>query len=219
MMSEKYGYGRVSTKEQNTDRQYFAFIELGVPEHNIFIDKQTGREFDRREYQRLLTLLKPSDLLIITSIDRLGRDYKAIQEQWRYITQEKQAHIRVIDMPILDTTNQKEGLLGVFICDLVLQILSYLSESTWENIKTNQRQGIERARQTGKHLGRPKKKRPNGFKNTYVMWKNGEITSTMAMKKLRLKKSTFYRMVKDAERAGMGTADRTNLTSWELTAP
>jgi len=196
-MSNIFGYARVSSKEQNTDRQYFALREAGVPERNIFIDKQTGREFNRKAYQKLLVLIKPNDLLIITSIDRLGRNYKIILEQWRYITQDLQAHIRVLDMPILDTTNQKEGLLGVFICDMVLQVLSYLADSTWENIKTNQRQGIERARQAGKHLGRPKRKLPPNFEEVYIKWKNGEITALMAMETLGLRKTTFYRVVRE----------------------
>ena len=192
-MPQLYGYARVSTKEQNTDRQYFALLEAGVSKTNIFTDKQTGRKFDRTAYSELLARVKPSDLLVIT----LGRDYKAILEQWRYITQNLQAHIRVLDMPILDTTKTIEGVLGVFICDLVLQVLSYLADSTWENIKTTQRQGIERARQAGKHLGRPKGKRPKHFGDTYIKWKNGDITSSLAMEKLGLSKASFYRMVND----------------------
>ena len=164
---------------------------------NIFADKQTGRKFDRKAYLELLSCMKPCDVLIITSIDRLGRDYKAILEQWRYITQELQAHIRVLDMPILDTTKTTDGLLGVFICDLVLQVLSYLADSTWENIKTNQRQGIERAKQAGKHLGRPKRRPVKNFEDTYIRWSNGEITAERAMKILGMKKTTFYRAVKE----------------------
>ena len=196
-MSKIYGYARVSTKEQNTDRQYFALLEAEVPKKNIFIDKKTGREFDRKAYLDLLGRIQPCDLLIITSIDRLGRDYRAILEQWRHITQERQAHIRVLDMPILDTTNQKEGVLGTFICDMVLQVLSYLADSTWENIKTNQRQGIQRAKQAGKHLGRPKTEYPKDFADTYIRWSNKEITSARAMKILGLTTTTFYRMVKE----------------------
>ena len=196
-MSQIYGYARVSAKDQNTDRQYFALHEAGVPQRNIFADKQTGRKFDRKAYLELLGCIKPHDLLIITSIDRLGRDYKAILKQWRYITQDLQAHIRVLDMPILDTTKTTEGLIGVFLCDIVLQILSYMAESTWANIKTNQRQGIDRARQAGKHLGRPKRNLPKNFNDTYVKWKSGEITAEKAMEILELKKTTFYRVVKE----------------------
>ena len=196
-LPQLYGYARVSTKEQNTDRQYFALIEAGVSKSNIYIDKRTGRQFDRKAYIELLDCLKPNDLLIITSIDRLGRNYKAILEQWRYITQDLQANIRVLDMPILDTTKTTDGLLGVFICDMVLQVLSYLADSTWENIKENQRQGIDRAKNAGKHLGRPKNTIPPNFANTYAKWEKGEITAVQAIEISGLTKSTFYRTVKE----------------------
>ena len=203
-LSKLYGYARVSTKEQNTDRQYFALMEAGVIKSNIFTDKQTGREFDRKAYSKLLRKLKPDDLLIITSIDRLGRNYRAILEQWRYITQELKAHIKVLDMPILDTTNQGDGVLGMFICDIVLQILSYLADSTWENIKASQRQGIERAKEAGKHLGRPRTEYPENFADTYAKWKNNDITTKTAMETSGLTARVFYRMVKEyAEQRGV----------------
>lgn len=196
-MSQVYGYARVSTKEQNTNRQYMTLLEEGVSAQNIYIDKETGRKFNRKAYMELLNRIQSNDLLIITSIDRLGRDYKAILEQWRYITQEIHAHVRVLDMPILDTTKTTEGLLGVFICDMVLQVLSYLADSTWQNIKTNQRQGIERAKQEGKHLGRPKKELPQQFNEIFIKWKCGHITTNEAILSLGLSKSTFYRIAKD----------------------
>lgn len=197
MMSKIYGYARVSSKNQNTDRQYFALLEAGVSEENIFIDKQTGREFDRKAYQKLLMKVKPNDLIIITSIDRLGRNYRAILGQWKYLTQDLKTQIRVLDMPILDTTGAVDGVLGVFICDMVLQVLSYLADSTWENIKASQRQGIERARQAGKHLGRPKKPLPNNFNDIYSQWVNGAITSSTAMTVLDMKKTMFYRTIRE----------------------
>lgn len=197
-MSQTYGYARVSTKEQNTDRQYFALLEAGVSEKNLFIDKETGRRFNRKFYLELLSRLKPDDLLVITSVDRLGRDYNVIKEQWRYITQELQVNIRVLDMPMLDTSKPiVKGALGEFLSDVLLLTMSYNAESTWETIKETQRQGIETAKQAGKHLGRPKRKLPNQFEDIYSRWEKGEISSTVAMKILGLTKTSFYRKVKE----------------------
>ena len=207
ILAQLYGHARVSTKDQNTDRQYFALLEVGVPKENIYIDKTTGRKFDRKEYLKLLKRIKPKDIIIITSIDRLGRDYRAILEQWRYITQELNAHIKVLDMPILDTTKTTEGLLGTFLCDIVLQVLSYLAESTWETIRTSQRQGIDRAKQQGKHLGRPKAELPSDFENILNKWQNGDISADVAIVQLGLSRTTFYRKVKEyAEKGQHGVA-------------
>ena len=195
-MNKIYGYARVSTLDQNTARQYMALIEAGVPHENIFEDKISGKIFERESYNNLLNLLQPCDLLIISSIDRLGRNYRAIQEQWHNITQIKKAHIKVLDMPILDTTNNTDDLLGTFICDMVLQVLSYLSEHVWINIKESQRQGINVAKMQGKHLGRPKIAYPENFTQIYYKWKNKEIPAKTAIEKSGLKKTTFYKIVK-----------------------
>ena len=199
-MSEMYGYTRVSTSKQNLARQYSSLLNAGVPKKNIFKDKKTGKNFDRDSYIKLLKVLQPGDVLIITSIDRLGRNYKAILEQWREITQNKNAHIKVLDMPLLDTTQNKNDLLDTFICDLVLQILSYLSEHIWINIKESQRQGIKVAKAQGKHLGRPKIDYPLNLNEIYNEWKKGDITAKIAIEKSGLKKSTFYKLIKNIDK-------------------
>ena len=159
MAGSVYGYVRVSSVEQNEDRQLIALENVGVAKRNIFADKQSGKDFERGQYKRLLKKLKPGDLLYILSIDRLGRNYIEIQEQWRVLTKEKGVEIGVIDMPILDTRKGKD-LLGTFIADLVLQILSFVAQTERENIRSRQAQGIAAAKKRGVKFGRPKKELP-----------------------------------------------------------
>lgn len=189
-MGKIYGYVRVSTKEQNEDRQLIALHEVGVPQKNIYMDKQSGKDFNRPQYKKLLKKIKPGDLLYIKSIDRLGRNYEEIQNQWRIITKEKNADIYVIDMPLLDTRRGKD-LLGTFISDLVLQLLSFIAENERTNIKQRQAEGIAAAKAKGIRFGRPPKPLPDNFHEAYQRWKQGEITGTAAAKECRMPLSTF----------------------------
>ena len=180
-MGNIYGYVRVSTKEQNEDRQLIALHDVGVMQKNIYMDKQSGKDFNRPQYKKLLKKLKPGDLLYIKSIDRLGRNYEEIQNQWRIITKEKSTDIYVIDMPLLDTRRGKD-LLGTFISDLVLQLLSFVAENERTNIKQRQAEGIAAAKAKGIRFGRPTKPLPDNFHEAYQRWKQGEITGTAAAK-------------------------------------
>lgn len=198
MISRIYGYGRVSDKEQNEARQSKAFVDAGIDERFIFIDKQSGKDFDRPQYKILKNSLREGDLLIIKSIDRLGRNYKEILREWQEITQDIEADIKVLDMPLLDTTLHKD-LLGSFISDLILQVLAYVAEQERQNIKQRQAEGIEIAKAKGKHLGRPKATFPEGFDGVYTMWKDGQITAKKAMQELELKPTTFYKLVAQHE--------------------
>ena len=189
-MGNIYGYVRVSTKEQNEDRQLIALHDVGVLQKNIYMDKQSGKDFNRPRYKKLLKKIKPGDLLYIKSIDRLGRNYEEIQNQWRIITKEKNADIYVIDMPLLDTRRGK-GLLGTFISDLVLQLLSFVSENERTNIKQRQAEGIAAAKAKGIRFGRPPKPLPDNFHDAYQRWKQGEITGTAAAKECGMPLSTF----------------------------
>lgn len=196
-MPEKiYGYGRVSSMEQNADRQVLRLRGVGVEERNIFVDKQSGKDFERPQYKKLLKKIKPGDLLYILSIDRLGRNYIEIQEQWRILTKEKGVDIIVIDMPLLNTRNGKD-LLGTFIADLVLQILSFVAQTERENIRTRQAQGIAAAKLRGVKFGRPAKELPSNFILMYDKWQSGAITCTEAARACRMPLSTFrYRAVR-----------------------
>ena len=185
-----YGYVRVSTKEQNENRQLIALHDVGVMQKNIYMDKQSGKDFNRPQYKKLLKKLKPGDLLYIKSIDRLGRNYEEIQNQWRIITKEKNADIYVIDMPLLDTRRGKD-LLGTFISDLVLQLLSFVAENERTNIKQRQAEGIAAAKAKGIRFGRPPKPLPDNFHDAYQKWKQGEITGTAAAKECGMPLSTF----------------------------
>lgn len=202
MESKVYGYVRVSTKEQNEDRQVQAMLDSGVPKERIFIDKQSGKDFERAEYQTLKRILKdsPESLLIIHSIDRLGRNYKEILKEWQELITECKADIKVLDMPLLDTTQYKD-LLGTFISDLILQVLSFVSEQERKNIKKRQAEGIEVARAQGKELGRPKAQITENFIEEVKKWKNGEQTATQTMKNTNTKRTTFYKLVKQLEKA------------------
>ena len=190
-----FGYCRVSTTDQNEDRQLEAMLDMGINERDIFVDKCSGKNFDRPQYQALKVQLREGDVLVIKSIDRLGRNYKQICEEWREIVKDIKAHIRVIDMPILDTTNT-DGLIGEVISDIVLQLLSSVAEQERAFIKQRQAEGIKIAKEKGKHLGRPKIKYPENWKNIYELWQNGLITARKAMVELKLKPTSFYKLVK-----------------------
>lgn len=185
-----YGYVRVSSKDQNEDRQMIALREVGVPEKNIFVDKQSGKDFNRPKYKRLLKRLKTDDLLYIKSIDRLGRNYEEIQNQWRILTKDKKVDIVVLDMPLLDTRRGKD-LVGTFLSDIVLQVLSFVAENERSNIKQRQAEGIAAAKARGVRFGRPPATLPENFHQVYQQWKSGKITGLEAAKMCGMPMSTF----------------------------
>lgn len=191
-----YGYIRVSTREQNEDRQLLAMRELPVPEKNIYIDKQSGKDFERPQYKRLVRRLKRDDLLYIKSIDRLGRNYREILAQWQVLTQEKGVDIVVIDMPLLDT-RQGRDLTGRLIADIVLQLLSYVAETERQNIRQRQAEGIAAAKQRGALLGRQRLPMPEGFEKLALAWQRGEVSSRAAAVQLHISHQTFLRRVKE----------------------
>ncbi|MBQ7761099.1 MAG: recombinase family protein [Clostridia bacterium] len=195
----KYGYVRVSTIDQNEERQMVEMRKIGISKDCIFIDKQSGKDFNRKSYKTMLKKLKKGDLLYILSIDRLGRNYEDIQEQWRFLTREKKIDIAVIDMPLLDTRNGKD-LMGTFIADVVLQILSFVAQTERENIRTRQSQGIEAAKLKGVVFGRPKIKCPENFDEIICTWKSGDITTEIAAKRCGMSIRTFYRKIKNAKK-------------------
>ena len=198
MTNKHFFYGRVSTKEQNADRQIKAAKDFGIDDRDIYIDKKSGKDFDREQYQILKGQLREGDLLVILSIDRLGRNYDQIIAEWRDIIS-LGCDIVVLDMPILDTRNTDGGLTKRFISDLFLQILSYVSEQERENIRSRQSQGIEIARSLGKYKGRKPIDVPN-FQEVYTEWRRGSITARKAMELLGgIKPNTFYRRVKEYE--------------------
>ena len=186
-----YGYMRVSSKEQNEDRQKIALTEMGVPENNIYMDKQSGKDFERTQYKRLLRKLNENSVLYIKSIDRLGRNYGELNEQWRIITKEKIADIVVIDMPLLDTRREK-NLLGTFISDVVLALLSYVAENERTNIKQRQAEGIAAAKARGVKFGRPPLPIPQNFYQMHKDWRAGKITIEEAAKACNMCPKTFY---------------------------
>ena len=186
-----YGYMRVSSKEQNEDRQKIALTEMGVPENNIYMDKQSGKDFERTQYKRLLRKLNENSVLYIKSIDRLGRNYGEPNEQWRIITKEKKADIVVIDMPLLDTRREK-NLLGTFISDVVLALLSYVAENERTNIKQRQAEGIAAAKARGVKFGRPPLPIPENFYQMHKDWRAGKITIEEAAMACNMCPKTFY---------------------------
>lgn len=186
-----YGYMRVSSKEQNEDRQKIALTEMGVPENNIYMDKQSGKDFERTQYKRLLRKLNENSVLYIKSIDRLGRNYGELNEQWRIITKEKKADIVVIDMPLLDTRREK-NLLGTFISDVVLALLSYVAENERTNIRQRQAEGIAAAKARGVKFGRPPLPIPENFYQMHKDWRAGKITIEEAAKACNMCPKTFY---------------------------
>ncbi len=185
-----YGYVRVSTREQNEDRQLIALREVGVDDKFVYMDKQSGKDFNRPNYKKLLRKLKKDDLLYIKSIDRLGRNYEEILQQWRMLTKEKGVDIVVLDMPLLDTRRGKD-LMGTFLSDIVLQVLSFVSENERTNIRQRQAEGIAAAKAKGVKFGRPPKPLPDNFHNTYQRWRAGEITGTAAAKACGMPLATF----------------------------
>lgn len=191
-MGNRYGYVRVSTKEQNEDRQILALGESRVPVQNLFVDKQSGKDFDRPMYHKLLQRLEPDDVLYIKSIDRLGRNYEEILEQWRIVTKEKRADIVVLDMPLLDTRKGKD-LMGTFLSDIVLQILSFVAENEHKNIKRRQQEGIEAARIRGVKFGRPVKSLPDDFGEICCRHALGELSAKEAARQCNISIATFYR--------------------------
>lgn len=186
-----YGYVRVSSSDQNEDRQMDAMKAAGVLEENIYADKVSGKNFDRPSYQGLLEKLQEEDLLVVASIDRLGRNYREIQEQWRDITQNRKADIQVLDMPLLDTRRDKD-LLGTFVSDLVLQVLSFVAENERENIRRRQAEGIAAAKARGIRFGRPEHPLPGNFETVKSRWQRKELSLEQASKACHMPKSTFY---------------------------
>lgn len=195
-MGNIYGYVRVSSIEQNEDRQMIVLKKAGVSDSHIFMDKQSGKDFHRANYEKLVSMLQEGDLLYIMSIDRLGRNYAEIQNQWRMLTKEIGIDICVIDMPLLDTRNGKD-LMGTFIADLVLQILSFVAENERENIRKRQEQGIVAAKKRGVRFGRPESKVPDNFKSIVRSWERGNIGLEEVLKKCQMSKSTFYRRLRE----------------------
>lgn len=190
MTGHIYGYIRVSTREQNEDRQLVALQNLNIPAGQIYMDKQSGKDFNRPMYRKLLRRLKKGDLLYIKSIDRLGRNYEEILTQWRVLTKEKQVDIVVLDMPLLDTRRGKD-LMGTFLSDIVLQILSFVAENERSNIRQRQAEGIAAAKARGVRFGRPPLPLPDNFPEVYQRWKDGELTGTAAAKACGMPLSTF----------------------------
>lgn len=191
-----YGYVRVSSTDQNEERQLIALQEKGVPTENIFMDKQSGKDFNRPQYKRLMQRLKSGDLLYILSIDRLGRNYEEIQVQWRILTKEKGVDICVIDMPLLDTRQGKD-LMGTFIADLVLQILSFVAQSERENIRKRQEEGIAAAKARGVKFGRPEKALPEDFGKLISEWEKKKISLAEVLEKCDMSEATFYRRLRE----------------------
>lgn len=210
MTNKVFGYGRVSSQDQNEERQIDALLKAGVDERDIFIDKKSGKDFDREQYKAMVSRLREGDLVIILSLDRLGRNYTEIQKEWQYITQEIKADIKILDMPLLDTSTSTDNLDRRFIADLVLQILSYTAEKERENIRKRQREGIALMKEvdgqkislrTGRPTGRPRAVKPDNWNEVYTRWVNKEITAVKAMEILDLKPNTFYKFVNEEKEA------------------
>lgn len=189
-MHTTYGYIRVSSTDQHTDRQHLALQEQVIPQERVFTDRLSGKDFQRPQYKALLARLRPGDLLCITSIDRLGRNYEEIQQQWRILTREMGVDILVLDMPLLDTRRDRD-LLGTFIADLVLQVLSFIAQNERETIRRRQAEGIAAARRRGIRFGREPRPLPCNFIEIYELWQAGAITATEAAKRCGMARSTF----------------------------
>ncbi len=194
-----YGYVRVSSADQNEDRQLIAMGELNIPAERIFTDKMSGKNFERPAYKALAKKLRPGDLLYIKSIDRLGRNYEDIQTQWRILTKDKGADIAVIDMPLLDTRNGRD-LMGTFLADIVLQILSFVAQNERENIRKRQSEGIAAAKARGVRFGRPTKKPPENFGVLVKDWERGKLTFAEVLERTGLKQATFYNRLRELRR-------------------
>ena len=196
-----YGYMRVSSRDQNEERQRLAMREFGVTDKDLFLNKQSGKDFQRPNYQRLVKKLKPDDTLVIKSIDRLGRNYDEILEQWRIITKEKQAAIVVLDMPLLDT-RQGRDLTGTLIADIVLQLLSYVAQTEREFIRQRQAEGIAAAKARGVHFGQKPMEKPPAFPETLEKWRSGDISAREASRRLGVTHRTFSRWAEEASPGG-----------------
>jgi DNA invertase Pin-like site-specific DNA recombinase len=205
-MGNVYGYVRVSSKDQNEERQVITMREMQVPEENIYIDKQSGKDFNRPQYKRLIRRIKPDDLIYIKSIDRLGRNYTEILDQWKVITKDKRVDLYVMDMPILDTRREK-SLLGTFISDIVLALLSYVAENERTNIRQRQAEGIAAAKARGVHFGRRPNPLPQNFYDVYQQWKNKKISVSEASKRCGMPQSTFFDRAKKFEKAHLSNLD------------
>ncbi|MBM6687278.1 recombinase family protein [Collinsella tanakaei] len=197
MADRVYGYARVSTREQNLDRQMDALSAFGVEEERVFADKASGKDFARPAYRRLLDALEPGDVLVIKSIDRLGRNYEEILDEWRIITRVKGTAIVVLDMPLLDTRREHDGVTGMLIADIVLQLLSYVAQVERENIRQRQAEGIAAAHARGVKFGRPRKARPASYTAVKASYLRGETTRQAAAGQLGVCVSTFDRWIKD----------------------
>ncbi|MBY0077971.1 recombinase family protein [Priestia aryabhattai] len=200
MKGEKFGYIRISSKDQNEARQFEKMKELGINERYIFIDKQSGKNFERPQYQLVKQMLREGDVLYLHSLDRFGRNKEQILEEWNELTKKRKVDIVVLDMPLLDTTQYRDSL-GTFISDLVLQILSWLAEEERNKIRTRQKEGIDIALKRGIKFGREKVEITEEFKNLYIDWKAGRITAVSFMKQVNMKKSTFYNRIKEYEKS------------------
>ena len=196
MENRKFGYCRISNSDQNELRQLIAMKEFGISERDVYIDKQSGKDFNRTQYQIMLNNIRENDLVVFMSLDRMGRNYSEIQEQWRYITKELKADIKILDMDLLDTRADNNSLDRKFICDLTLQILAYVAEKERINIRARQAQGIAAAKANNVKFGRPKIQKPDNWDEVIALWNKGELTAKQAMTKLGLKRATFYDMVK-----------------------
>ena len=196
----KFAYVRVSSRDQNEDRQLLAIAELHIPQKNIYIDHQSGKDFDRPAYKRMVRRMKKDDLLYIKSIDRLGRNYEEIQNQWRFLTKDKGIDIVVLDMPLLDTRRGKD-LVGTFLSDVVLQVLSFVAENERSNIKQRQAEGIAAAKLRGVKFGRPPKPLPPNFYSVYQQWRKGDLTVPSASEACNMSRTTFHRRAKQYEKS------------------
>ena len=207
----EYGYARVSTKEQNEERQLIALTAFGVAADAIFVDKQSGKNFERMQYRKLIRKLKDGDTLVVKSIDRLGRNYEEILEQWRVITKEKRAAIVVLDMPLLDT-RQNRDLTGTLIADIVLQLLSYVAQTEREFIRQRQAEGIAAAKARGVRFGRQPMQRPENFPLVQQRWERGEISARQAAEQLKITHRTFLRWVKEKTDTEVQFVNQLNFT-------
>ena len=200
MENNTFGYARVSSRDQNEERQIVALMEMGVPEGNIYVDKQSGKDFNRPQYKKLLRRVKPDDLIYIKSIDRLGRNYSEILDQWKVITKDKRVDLYVMDMPLLDTRREK-NLLGTFISDLVLALLSYVAENERANIRQRQAEGIAAAKARGVHFGRRPNPLPENFYDVYQLWKMKKISVSEAAKQCGMPQTTFFERARAYEKS------------------
>lgn len=198
---QKYGYVRVSTREENEARQLDALAPYEIPQKNLFVEKKSGKDFDRPVYKRLMKQLRPGDLLIVKSIDRLGRNYDEILEEWRHITREIGADVLILDMPLLDTRTKGRDLTGTFIADLVLQILSYVAQTERENIRRRQMEGIAAAKRQGVRFGRPTLPLPDNFNAIHKAWREKKLTLKQAARECDMPEGTFYSKAVRLEKA------------------